>query len=239
MIDAHMHVGAFVYKGKNWSSYSEYTKAAKAAGIRRFCAVPIGKHTDFANIATPDNGSILTLAKKDKRVIPVFWLNVFDFGAKERASISKFSAVKLHPDLGEFAIDDSRVMRTINGIDLPVFVHTNENKDHSSLARMIRLADQFPEKLFVAIHSGSVTKTFFKFHDYEVPDNLFFEVSGLQYELILKKIYATVGADRIIFGSDYPFGDPRVALERIRVVAKNRKEFEKMTEGNISELLGL
>lgn len=239
MIDAHMHVGDFIFKGKNWSSYSEYTRIAKAAGIRRFCAVPIGKRGDFANTSTPDNGSVLKLAKKDKRIIPVFWLNIFDFGAKERASIRKFSAVKLHPDLGEFAIDDRRVMRMINDIDLPVFVHTNENKDHSSLARMIRLADQFPEKLFVAIHSGSVTKTFFKFHDYDVPENLYFEVSGLQYELILKKIYATVGADRIIFGSDYPFGDPRVALERIRVVAKNRKEFERMTDGNISELLRL
>ena len=234
-----MHIGAFVYKGKNWSSYSEYTKAAEAAGINRFCAVPIGKHSDFENTATPDNESVLRLAKKDKRVIPVFWLNVFDFSEKERSSLDRFSAIKLHPDLGEFAIDGPHVVKLIDGIDLPVYIHTNESKDNSSLLRMINLAKAFPEKRFIAIHSGSVTKTFFKFHEYKVPDNLFFEVSGLQYELILKKIYATVGADRIVFGSDYPFGDPRVALERIKVVAKNRREFEKMTEGNISGLLGL
>jgi predicted TIM-barrel fold metal-dependent hydrolase len=238
MIDAHMHVGDFVFKGKNWSSYGEYTKAAKEAGITRFCAVPIGKHSDFANTSTPDNESILRLAKKDKRVIPVFWLNVFDFKAG-RSALSDFFAVKLHPDLGEFAIDDPRVMRIVNNIDLPVFVHTNESKDHSSLARMIRLADQFPEKRFIAIHSGSVTRTFFKLHDYSIPENLYFEVSGVQYELILKKLHSMVGADRIVFGSDYPFGDPRVALERVKVIAKSRKEFEKMTEGNISELLGL
>ncbi|VVB73304.1 Amidohydrolase [uncultured archaeon] len=239
MIDAHMHFGDFVYKGRNWSSYEEYVKAAESVGVKRFCAVPIGKHSDFANKSTPDNESILKLAKRDKRVIPVFWLNILDFSKKERSSLDQFFAVKLHPDLGEFAIDDPRVIRIVNDIDLPVFVHTNESKDHSSLQRMTNLAKRFPKKKFIAIHSGSVTRTFFKLHDYAIPDNLYFDVSGVQYELILKKLHSMVGADRMIFGSDYPFGDPRVALERIRVIARNKREFDRMTERNIAELLGL
>lgn len=240
MIDAHIHIGDFGYRGKTYGKFSEYQKIIQKTDIKKFCAVPIGLNENFENKTTPDNSMVLELSKKDKRIIPIYWLNVFDFKEKEIPFIVKnYKAVKFHPDIGNVAADDGNLVKILEKINLPVFVHSNESKDYSSLSRIINLANILPKNKIVAIHSGSVTRTFFKLFDYKIPKNLYFDVSGLQYELILKKIYELVGAKHIIFGSDYPFGDPRVALERIKVVAKDRKEFEQMTEVNISSILDI
>ena len=74
---------------------------------------------------------------------------------------------------------------------------------------------------------------------YEFPDNVYFETSGIQYALILKKIYQRFGANRIIFGSDYPFGDPRVSLAMIDTLGLNKNEYDKITAKNINKILAL
>ncbi len=237
MIDAHVHYGKFVYGNKNWSDIGEYTKIAKKIGIKYFCTVPIGLRENFEKKTTPDNNSVLELKKKNDNVIPVYWINIFDKNINKNYIESNYAAIKFHPDIGEVSIDNKKLISIIKDIELPLFVHTNESKEYSSLEKLISLAKKIPEKDFIAIHSGSVTRTFFKLFNYKIPKNIYFEVSGLQYEIILKKIYSIVGAKKIIFGSDYPFGDPRVALERIKVVAKNKKEFSLMTGDNIKGVL--
>ena len=238
MIDAHMHIGNFEYERKVWGTFEEYLDIIKKIKIKKFCAVPIGLKENFKNKTTPDNNSVLELAKSDKRIIPIYWLNCFDFDENQLSYIKEnYSGIKFHPDIGNINIDNNKLVKILGKNDLPVFVHTNEKDNYSSLSRLINLANIFPNKKFIAIHSGSVTRTFFNLFDYKIPKNLYFDISGLQYEIILKKIYELVGAEGIIFGSDWPFGDPRVALERIKVVAKDKREFKQMTEDNISYIL--
>ena len=112
------------------------------------------------------------------------------------------------------SIDDKRVIRFVNKINLPVFVHTNEGKEYSSLEVVSKLAHKVSVPV-IALHSGSITKTFFNLDNYNFSDNVYFETSGIQYAVILKKIYSRFGAKKIILGSDYPFGDPRVSLAMI------------------------
>lgn len=151
---------------------------------------------------------------------------------------SKYKAIKFHPDIGQVAIDDKRVIDFTNKINLPIFVHTNENKPYSSLEATANLASKVSVPV-IAVHSGSVTKTFFKIDNYKFPENVYFETSGIQYAVILKKIYQKFGAERIIFGSDYPFGDPRVSLAMIETLNPTKKELELITEKNISKILNL
>ncbi len=87
------------------------------------------------------------------------------------------------------------------------------------------------------MHSGSVTRTFFTIDKYNFPKNVYFETSGIQYAVILKKIYKKFGAEKIIFGSDYPFGDPRVALAMIETLNPTKEEHKLITEKNISKIL--
>lgn len=233
MIDSHVHLGSLPVKGNFKGSWEDYKRIAKIANIKKYCVIPIGLPNHFTDKTTPNNEEILQEAKKDKAVIPVYWFNVFDLPEKIDSS---YKAVKFHPDIGEVAIDDERVIGFVNKIKLPVFVHTNEGKEYSTLEKVINLSKRV-EVPVIAIHSGSITRTLFKLPGYNFPDNVYFETSGIQYAAILKEIYQKVGAKRIILGSDYPFGDVRVSLALIKSLDASKAEEKMMTHKNLEKLL--
>ncbi|MBU0958933.1 MAG: amidohydrolase family protein [Nanoarchaeota archaeon] len=232
-IDAHLHLGGIPSKDKEWGSFAEYQEIAEKVGVGKFCLVPIGLPANFTNKSTPDNNSVLEEAEKNNKVIPIYWFNVFDLPEEID---KRYKAIKFHPDIGQVNIDDQRVIDFVNKIGLPVFVHTNENKDYSNLARISNLAKKVKIPV-IAVHSGSVTKTFFKLDDYEFTDNVYFEISGIQYAVILKKIYKKFGAEKIIFGSDYPFGDPRVSLAMLDSLDASKKDYNLIVKENILGIL--
>ena len=150
----------------------------------------------------------------------------------------RYKAIKFHSDIGQVAIDDKRIVHFVNEIQLPIYFHTNESKDYSNLGKVANLAKKVKVPV-IALHSGSVTRTFFNLDNYKFPDNVYFETSGIQYALILKKIYQRFGAERIVFGSDYPFGDPRVSLAMIETLDLDKNEYDMITEKNIKRILNL
>lgn len=235
MIDAHVHLGSIPFKGKEWGNFEEYKKIAGKMGIDNYCVVPIGLPKNFKDNSTPNNDSVLNELEKNSKVIPAYWLNVFDLPEEIDG---RYSAIKFHPDIGGVDADDKKVIDFVKKINLPIFVHSNEGKDYSSLGRISNLAKKVSVPV-IAVHSGSVTRTFFKLDDFDFPDNFYFETSGIQYAVILKKIYKMFGAERIVFGSDYPFGDPRVSLAMIDTLNSSKKDYKLMTEGNIKKILGL
>ena len=235
MIDSHLHLGSIPDKKRSWGSFDEYKKIAKKLGIEKYCLVPIGLPENFSNKTTPDNESVLRESEKNKSIIPVYWFNIFDL---PNQIDDRYRAIKLHPDIGEIEINDKRVIDFTNKINLPIFVHTNESKDYSNLGKVSELAKKVNVPV-IAVHSGSVTKTFFKLDSYDFPKNVYFETSGIQYSVILKKIYERFGAEKIVFGSDYPFGDPRVSLAMIETLDPSKKEYNLIIEQNIKKILEL
>ena len=235
MIDGHAHFGSLPHNGKMFGSFEEYKRICDEIGVSKYCMQPIGVSDNFSKKTTPDNGGVLSALAKDTKIIPIYWFNVFDL---PETIDGCYKAIKLHSDIGQVEIDDKKVIDFVNKINLPVFVHTNENKEYSNLDKVIKLAENV-EVPVVALHSGSVTKTFFKLDGYKFPDNIYFETSGIQYAFILKKIYQMVGADRIIFGSDYPFGDPRVSLAMIETLDATKKEYANIVGKNIEKILKL
>lgn len=235
IIDAHLHLGSIPDKKREWGSFSEYKKIATKLGIEKYCLVPIGLPDNFTKKTTPDNNSVLKEFEKNKSVIPVYWFNIFDLPPKIN---DRYKAIKFHPDIGEINLDDNKVINFVNKIKLPVFVHTNEGKDFSNLGKISELARKVDIPV-IAVHSGSITKTFFRLDNYSFPNNVYFETSGIQYAVILKKIYEMFGANKIIFGSDYPFGDPRVSLAMIDTLNLSKKEYNQITRENVSGILKL
>jgi hypothetical protein len=236
MIDAHVHFGSVPdTKGKNWGNFNNYLKLSSNIGIPKFCVVPIGLPKCFATNLTPDNNSVLREFERNKSIIPIYWFNVFDL---PKDIGIKYKAIKFHPDIGKINLDDKRVIHFVNNFNLPIFVHTNENKEYSSLEKASNLAKKVKVPV-IAVHSGSVTKTFFNLDNYKFPDNLYFETSGIQYSIILQKIYQLSGAEKIIFGSDYPFGDPRVSLSMIDTLETDKNEYNLITGGNIKKILNI
>jgi len=235
MIDSHLHLGSIPSEGGDFGSFEEYKKIAEGVEIKKYCLTPIGLPENFTEKTTPDNDSVLREYEKDESIVPVYWFNIFDLPEKIDEN---YVAIKFHSDIGQVNIDDERVVNFVNKINLPVFVHTNESKEFSNLGKVSNLARKVNVPV-IAVHSGSVTKTFFKLDNYDFPDNVYFEISGIQYAVILKKIYKKFGAKRIIFGSDYPFGDPRVSLAMANSLDCSGEDYKFITELNIKEILDI
>jgi len=235
MIDAHAHLGGIPSGKKIWGNFENYKKIAINVGVDKYCVVPIGLPENFVDKTTPNNNVVLREAEKDKSLTPIYWFNIFDL---PNEIDKRYKAIKFHPDIGKVNIDDKRVVNFTSKINLPIFVHTNENKEYSNLEKISHLAKRVKVPV-IAVHSGSVTSAFFKLDNYNFSDNVYFETSGIQYVVILQKIYKRFGAKRIIFGSDYPFGDPRVSLARIDSLEPTKKEREQMTSKNIRGILQL
>ena len=53
----------------------------------------------------------------------------------------------------------------------------------------------------------------------------------------MKDYIATYGCERILFGSDFPFGDPQTELLKILNLSISDKEKELLLSGNILRLM--
>ncbi|MDR0602470.1 MAG: amidohydrolase family protein [Treponema sp.] len=152
--------------------------------------------------------------------------------------------IKLHPDMQKFNIDDKKMMDMYamleEGRMIAVF-HTGDYRyDYSHPARLARVLDAFPRLTAVAAHFGG-----WSLHDlaleYFRNRSCYLDVSssipyiGRQRARELIRIY---GAQRILFGSDYPMWDPAACLEEFNALDLGEDERELILSGNALRILG-
>jgi len=69
--------------------------------------------------------------------------------------------------------------------------------------------------------------------------NIYLETSGMPYPRIIEEALGRVGADRVLFGSDYPYWHPAVELKRIEVLNLLKEEKRLILGANIAKVLQL
>jgi predicted TIM-barrel fold metal-dependent hydrolase len=151
--------------------------------------------------------------------------------------------IKLHPDMQRFNIDDGRMMDIYAMLEgrLPVIFHTGDYRyPFSHPARLARALDAFPKLTVIAAHFGgwSVYDLALEyFHNrrcyFDVSSALPFLGGRRAVELI--RIY---GAERFLFGSDYPMWDPAACLEDFLRLDLTDAERELILYKNALTLLG-
>ena len=129
---------------------------------------------------------------------------------------------KLHPDTQGVNMDDPRLMEFYEIIQgrVPVVIHTGDYRyDYSSPTRLKRVLRAFPDLVVDAAHfSGWSTydRGYDTMHaadaaDLALEDRLFVDSSST-FGLVGARHFAELvhmwGADRVMFGSDFPMWDP-------------------------------
>jgi len=162
----------------------------------------------------------------------------------ERLMTLGLRGIKFHPDMQRFNIDDERMMDIYAAIEgrLPVIFHTGDYRhSFSHPARLARVLDNFPRLRAVAAHFGGWS-LFDIAYDYFHNRRCYFDVSsslpfiGLRRAVELIRGY---GAERFLFGSDYPMWDPAVCLEefmRLDLADNEREQILWKNARNILEL---
>lgn len=100
------------------------------------------------------------------------------------------------------------ILRETNDLSLPVILHL-PNGLNQDLAELIFIAKVFPRTKFIVAHFG-----FLRNNDSEMVrtleaikgyGNIFFDTSVYDNETVLTCAFKTLGAERILYGSDQPF----------------------------------
>lgn len=154
--------------------------------------------------------------------------------------------VKIHPDFQKVAVNDPRFMtlfEILRAKSLPVLIHTGDRRyDFSNPNRLIPVLKSFPTLTVIGAHFGG-----WGFWE-EVPpllagfQNFVTDCSSSLYGMTneaAKKAIATYGADRVLFGTDYPMWDPEREVERLLSLGLSSSDTEKITHRNAERVFRL
>lgn len=127
--------------------------------------------------------------------------------------------LKMHPDSQVFAIDDERLFPVFEMIQgkIPIIFHMGDHRyDYSHPARLRRVLDLFPQLQVIAAHFGGYSM--YDIAEQELKGKeCFFDVSSslmFMEEGVAESYINRYGADRFVYGSDFPMWDPVREMER-------------------------
>lgn len=161
---------------------------------------------------------------------------------------------ELHPDTQGFDIGDAGVMGPLmelaRRLGLPVLVHCSEpvghqypGKGRTTPDKVYRFIRNFPENTIIGAHWGGGL-AFYGLMP-ELPGELaqvYFDTAASPF-LYRKEVFAvaarTIGAERILLGSDYPLIRPGRVLAQVADCGLDAGSKAAILGGNAARLLGL
>jgi len=152
--------------------------------------------------------------------------------------------VKIHPDSQHYAVDDPRMFELYDAMQgrLPILVHCGDYRyDYDNPERVRRVLDLFPRLTFIAAHFGGWSVQDLAL-EYLKDTNCYFDCSSSMMYLGQKRsaeLIQIYGADRFLFGSDYPMWNPAEELERFRALPISEDEKDRILTRNPEIVLQL
>ncbi len=154
--------------------------------------------------------------------------------------------VKLHPDIQQFQCDNDRCME-IYGLcqenGLVLLMHTGDYRyDYSNPNRIIPILERFKTLTFIGAHLAGWSvweEAYEKLSDYP---NLYVDCSSCFGFSNVEKVYSLMkkyGADRILFGTDYPMWSPEKEMATFMSLNFSDAEREKMLGLNAKKIFGI
>ena len=141
--------------------------------------------------------------------------------------------IKMHPDSQVFDIDDPRLLPVYEHIQgkLPVILHMGDRRyDYSHPKRLRRVLEMFPNLQVIAAHFGA-----YQIHEqaYEQlkDKDCFFDVSSslmFMDEGVAENYINQYGAERFVYGSDFPMWDPVEEMQRFLQLKLTDDQFEQI-----------
>ena len=152
--------------------------------------------------------------------------------------------LKMHPDSQVFAIDDPRLFPVYDmiGDKLPILFHMGDHRfDYSHPARLRKVLDLFPKLKVIAAHFGGYSM-------YDTAAELlydkdcFFDVSSslmFMEEGVAEKYINHYGAERFVYGSDFPMWDPVREMERFMALKLTDSQKEQIAHITAEGILNI
>lgn len=200
------------------------TKPDQVRHINEFIAQQAKTHNEFYGFGTL-HSECENILKETERII--------NLGLK---------GIKLHPDTQHFNTDDKRLFEMFDYIQgrLPLLVHCGDKRfDFSHPRRLRNVIDNFPHLQIIAAHLGGWS-LFDEAFELLKNKDCYLDISSTMMFLSQEKVEYYIkgyGADRILFGTDFPLWSPEQEVESFKRLNLTTEEFEKISYKNALEIL--
>ncbi|MBQ2896828.1 MAG: amidohydrolase family protein [Clostridia bacterium] len=153
--------------------------------------------------------------------------------------------VKIHPDTQLFNMDDERMFELYDFLQqtkTPILIHTGDYRyDYSHPRRLKNLLKQFPDLIAIGAHFGGwsvfdLAIEYLKDEKCYLDTSSSFPMIGLKRAKELIRLY---GAERIVYGTDFPMWNPQKSLEDFMSLNLTDDENELILNKNAKKILKL
>ena len=212
LLDVHTHLG--VDEDGHRLDPPTLLRQLDSAGIRRACVFPLHDPERAPGYRVPNDRVLVWAGESDGRLIPFCRLNPADGGHREaeRCIARGARGFKLHPR-AESPGDDDQALDAIFALaasaGIPILVHAGRGMAPIT-ERLCDVALRNPEAPLILAHAAMFDQAEFTTRLAAHPA-AFYDTSAFG-ALDLVELYARVPSERILFGSDPPYGRPLLGL---------------------------
>ena len=154
--------------------------------------------------------------------------------------------VKIHPDFQLFALNEKRAFdlgEVINEGDVPLLIHCGDFRyNYSNPEQLIPFLDKFPDLTVIGAHFAGWSMWEEATQQLAGRKNLYVDLSSSLYALssqTANELIHAYGADRVLWGTDYPMWESVSEMEYFDKIDLTDKERSMILYENAAKLLNL
>jgi predicted TIM-barrel fold metal-dependent hydrolase len=186
-----------------------------------------------------DNDAVLAACERaPDRLVPFFFGNPHRDAKYYRSRAEQFRALEVSPAVHGVPLADPRTLDLIDvaaEVGHPVYV-VCLGRPGVGATDLALLAQRYPEVAFVLGHCGFVGIDVYALNCVADTPNIFAETSGC-YTGVARAAISRLGADRVVFGTEYPLQHPSVELAKLQALALAPDSREAVVWRNAHRLL--
>ncbi|MCB0726313.1 MAG: amidohydrolase family protein [Ignavibacteriae bacterium] len=240
IIDSHIHVGKWSSIFYNYeSTVEDAVKVMRSSGVDAAVCMP----TDLTgNRYLMDK----TINNKNFKFYYNAWINPEDKDLDKflEDDIDRVSLFKVHPSIQRKRITDEsydKYMKIAAENKKPVVVHCGRWQEIASYKFPLELAEKYPDLILILAHLGGDQPSLYlecaetiKNGKYK---NVYLGTESVREFYFVNKVVHTVGAEKVIFGSDYNLGLPLTYIPIVESLDIPASDKELIFSGNILRLI--
>jgi len=151
----------------------------------------------------------------------------------DRMKAGGLKGVKLHPDFQHFCLDDEKAVAMFKAMaerNLPGLVHTGDQRyPYSEPERMARVLDAVPDLKVICAHLGGWSRWTDAWRILAGRPGVWVDTCSSLYAITPEdgaEVIRHYGANRVVFGTDYPMWKPEEEIEKVNRLPLTDEEKE-------------
>lgn len=241
IIDSHIHIGQWsdIFFKYN-STVDEAIEVMKKAGVSAAVCMPADNESNQKLFDETVNNPNFKFYFKA-------WIDPDDPTLDDflNKNIDKISLFKIHPSIQRKRITDdsyAKYLKLAEEKKKPVVVHCGRWQEIASYNFCLEVSKKYPDLILILAHLGGDAPSIYlecaktvKNGNYK---NVYLGTESVREFKFVEQVVKTVGAEKVIFGSDYNLGLPQMYIPIIENLDIPNSDKELIFSGNILRLLG-